>query len=80
MNVFKLELDCSRCDGVGMALVAAPDFESAIEEYVKSGECSDDVASGLMVFTKQSEEPIYGLHYDGSEEVLCDCFCFNQDI
>ena len=80
MKVFSLKLDNLRCDGAGMALVAAQDYESAEREYIENGDCGDDVATGVVVFTKDSRDPIPGLEYSGGMKVLCDCFCFNQDI
>ena len=80
MTVFCLKLDCLRCDGTGMALVAAPDYESAEREYIENGDCGDDVAAGIVVFTKESGTPVPLLEYGGGTKILCDCFCFNQEV
>ncbi len=80
MKVFELRLDCSKCDGVGMAIVAASSYEEAISEYEENGDCGDDVKDGLVVFTERNRIPIAGLEYSGDVQILCECFCFNQEV
>ena len=71
MNVFKLEVDCAKCDWSGIALVAANDYEAAVSEYVTFGESGDFVASGEIVFTEDCRTPINGLSA-AIQKVYCD--------
>ena len=80
MKVFELHLDCSKCDGCGIAMVAAPSYEEAVKEYVKNGDCGKDVAEGIVKFTKSSDIPILGLEYAGGTQIISDCFCFCQEL
>lgn len=73
MNVYQLNPIGEACGG--MALVAAPDFETAKDEYILNGEYGQEVALGAPI-SRFSDIPIAGLHYEGGVQILCDKFYF----
>ena len=77
MKIFKLHIDCSKCNWIGMALVAAMSYDAAVNEYVNNGDSGEFVRKGEIVFTDDSKTPLEGLEFSDTR-ILCDITVFNS--
>lgn len=76
MKVFQLHVDSARCYWMGMALVAAMSYETAVAEYAKNSDSGEFVRNGEIVFTADSKKPLDGLT-SAKDGILCDVVVFD---
>lgn len=74
MNVYQLRPKGGYCGG--LALVAAPSFESAKQEYLTNGKYSEEYYFGEFAFNDDYSEPLKDLEWHGERSIICESFYF----
>jgi hypothetical protein len=74
MDVFQLRPKSRHGYCGGMALVAAPYFAAAVDEYSINGSYAEEYVCGE--FTFQEASSIQGLDWHGGVSIICDSMYF----